>query len=125
MQTSIRRAGLTIVEFPSNHGGYVLHRGRTAVAAGATHGVGGWNVALTNREPHFMGVPDGACIWAEIEQSWTSLLETAAENTLLEHLADRFAHIGCSPPARGRSDAQGADPPPEANVGQKAPRRGS
>jgi hypothetical protein len=99
MQASIRRAGLTIVDFPSNHGGYVLHRGRSAVAAGATYGVGGWSVALTNREPHFMGVPDGARIWAEVEEEWASLLEPSAEGALLEHLADRFAIIGPSPRA--------------------------
>jgi hypothetical protein len=97
MQASIRRARLTIVDFPSNHGGYVLHRGRSAVAAGATYGVGGWSVALTNREPHFMGVPDGARIWAEVEAEWASMLEPSAEETLLEHLANRFSVIGPSP----------------------------
>jgi len=69
------------------------------VAAGATYGVGGWSVALTNREPHFMGVPDGARIWAEVEEEWASLLEPSAEGALLEHLADRFAIIGPSPRA--------------------------
>jgi hypothetical protein len=103
MQASIRRAGLTIVEFPSNHGGYVLHRGRSAVAAGATYGLGGWTVALTNREPHFMGVPEGALIWAEVEEEWAPLLESSAEQTLLDHLADRFAVIGPSSAARGIS----------------------
>jgi hypothetical protein len=123
MQTSIRRAGWTIAEFPSNHGGYVLHQGRTAVAAGATYGVGGWTFALTNHEPHFMGVPDGARIWAEIEADWTSLLETSAENALLDHLADRFVNMGPSSAEMGRSETQGADPPPQAQVSQKAPRR--
>jgi hypothetical protein len=123
MQTSIRGAGLTIADFPSNHGGYVLHRGRTAVAAGATYGVGGWNVALTNREAHFMGVPDGARIWAEIAEAWTSLLEASAEDKLLDHLADRFSNIGSSSATTGRSQTQGADPPPQAQVSQKAPRR--
>jgi hypothetical protein len=96
MQASIRRAGLTIVDFPSNHGGYVLHRGRSAVAAGATYGIGGWTVALTNREPHFMGVHDGARIWAEMEEQWASLLGPSAERKLLEHLVDRFTVVGPS-----------------------------
>jgi hypothetical protein len=103
MQTSIRRAGLKIVDFPSNHGGYVLHRGRTAVTAGAAYGVGGWSVALTNREPHFMGVPNGARIWAEVEDEWASLLEPSAERTLLNHLADRFVILDPSSTAMGSS----------------------
>jgi hypothetical protein len=97
MQSSMRRAGLTVVDFPSNHGGYVLHRGRTAVAAGTTYAVGGWTVAVTNREPHFMGVPNGAGLWAEIEDRWAPLMAPAAEQRLLEHLAARFAVLGRGP----------------------------
>src|SRR5262249_28249265 len=33
MQRSIWRAGLPVVDFPSNYGGYILHRGRSAVEA--------------------------------------------------------------------------------------------
>ena len=33
MQRSIWKAGLTVVDFPSNHGGHILHRGRGGVEA--------------------------------------------------------------------------------------------
>jgi hypothetical protein len=121
MQASMRRAGLTIANFPSNHGGYVLHRGRTAVAAGARYGVGGWALAVTNREPHFMGVPDGARIWAGVQDRWAWLMEPTAEQTLLGHLERRFA--GSSRFARmPGSPAERTDPPPETEISEEAPR---
>jgi glycosyltransferase involved in cell wall biosynthesis len=93
LQASVLRSGLTIVDFPSNHGGYILHRGRTAVAAATTYHVGSY-AGVANREPHFMGVPGGPSIWADIEQRWAPLLNPAAEPALLDHLADRFAVLG-------------------------------
>jgi hypothetical protein len=93
VQASMLKAGLRIVDFPSNHGGYVVHRGRTAVAAATTYRVGSC-AGVANREPHFMGVPNGARIWAEIEQRWASLLDPGAKGALLEHLASRFAVFG-------------------------------
>jgi glycosyltransferase involved in cell wall biosynthesis len=93
MQASVLRLGLTIVDFPSNHGGYVLHRGRTAVAAATTYGVGSY-AGVANRHPHFMGVANGARIWASIEQQWAHLLDEDAEPMLLDHLMSRFAVLG-------------------------------
>jgi hypothetical protein len=98
MQASILRAGLTVVNFPSNHGGYVLHRGRTAVAAATTYGVGSY-AGVAYRKPHFMGVADGPRIWADIEDRWAPLLDDDAEPLLLEHLEHRFGVLG-SPSAR-------------------------
>jgi hypothetical protein len=93
LQASLLRAGLSIVDFPSNHGGYVLHRGRTAVAAATTYGVGAY-AGVANRAPHFMGVPQGARIWADIEQRWAPLLEPRSEPALLDHLITRFSVLG-------------------------------
>jgi hypothetical protein len=89
MQASILEAGLTLADFPSNHGGYVLHRGRSGVAAATTYGVGSY-AGDTYSEPHFMGVPNGARIWADIEERWASLLDPTAEPALIEHLANQF-----------------------------------
>jgi hypothetical protein len=93
MQASLLRAGLGIVDFPSNHGGYVLHRGRTAVAATTTYGVGPY-AGVANRDPHFMGVTDGARIWADIEGRWAPLLDPDSEPALLDHLMKRFSVLG-------------------------------
>jgi GT2 family glycosyltransferase len=93
MQASMLRAGLRIVDFPSNHGGYVLHRGRTAVAAATTHGVGSY-AGVANRNAHFMGVANGAHIWADIERRWAQLLLPEAEPALLDHLEHCFAVAG-------------------------------
>jgi hypothetical protein len=93
MQASMLRAGLRIVDFPSNHGGYVLHRGRTAVAAATTYGVGPY-AGVASRHAHFMGVADGAQIWADIEERWAPFLLPEAEPALLDHLERRFAVAG-------------------------------
>jgi hypothetical protein len=93
MQASILRAGLTVVDFPSNHGGYVLHRGRTAVAAATTYGVGSY-AGVAYRKPHFMGVADGPRIWADIEERWSPLLDHDAEALLLDRLQHCFEVLG-------------------------------
>jgi hypothetical protein len=99
MQESMLRAGLTIVDFPSNHGGHVLHRGRAGVEAAAVHRVGGHARVPAGRDvPHYMGVPDGAARWAEVETTWAPLLEPAAEPELLDHLAGRFTALGADCP---------------------------
>ena len=89
MQRSIARAGdLAVAHFASNHGGFVLHRGRSAVAS--------WTA------PHFMGVPDGAGIWAAVEARLAPLLEADAEPELLDVLVERFEDLGTGPAARRR-----------------------
>ena len=79
MQQSIARQDVGISDFPSNRGGFVLHRGRGAVAAAA---------------PHFMGLADGERIWASVEARFTDLLAFDAEEELLEHLLAPTARAG-------------------------------
>ena len=57
MQESIWRAGGVVVDFPSNLGGYILHRGRAAVAASREYTP--WASYATARSiaPSYMGVP--------------------------------------------------------------------
>ncbi len=93
MQASLLKAGQSIVHFPSNHGGYVLHRGRTAVAAATTYRTGPY-AGVANRHAHFMGVTNGSRIWADIEERWAPLLGRNAEPALLDHLVKRFTVLG-------------------------------
>jgi hypothetical protein len=93
LQADVVSAGLTVVQFPSNHGGYILHRGRTAVAAAREYTPGRSYATAPTRVPHFMGVPDGAAIWAEIEARHAALLEPDAEPALLDRLASRLGTV--------------------------------
>ncbi len=94
LQRSIFDRGLPVVDFPSNHGGYTLHRGRSGVAAAAKHYPGHPYARFQNTGAHFMGVPDGAAIWAAVEGAHAEMLTAEAEPRLLDHLADRFAALG-------------------------------
>lgn len=94
LQRSIFDRGLPVVDFPTNHGGYTLHRGRSGVAAAAKHYPGHPYARVQNNRAHFMGVPDGAAIWAAVEGGHAEMLTAEAEPRLLDHLADRFAALG-------------------------------
>lgn len=93
LQDGVVRAGLPIARFPSNHGGYVLHRGRTAVAAARTMTPQRSYATARTRRPHYMHVPDGAAIWAATEERYAALLHPDAEGQLLAHLAERLAPL--------------------------------
>src|SRR5262249_46126966 len=67
LQADVVKAGLAVVQFPSNHGGYILHRGRTAVEASREYTPRSSYATAVTRFPHYMGVPGGGAIWAEIE----------------------------------------------------------
>ena len=96
MQRSIARAGLQVVDFRSNFGGYVLHRGRTAVAAVRDVTRLHPYATVSYRHPHYMGVPHGAEIWAQIEQRHAPLLDPACEPELLALLGEQLARLGTS-----------------------------
>jgi len=89
LQESIWSAEGVVVDFPSNFGGYVLHRGRAAVAATREHSPRS-SYATARMWPSYMGVPDGEAIWAAVEDSWAEWLEPARERDLIERLAGRF-----------------------------------
>jgi len=90
MQGDAVRSGLPVAQFPSNHGGYVLHRGRTAVAATREFTPRRSYATASYRHAHYMGVPGGSAIWDEIEARHAHLLEPDAEPWLLEELAARL-----------------------------------
>lgn len=53
LQRSIWRAGLHLEHFASNHGGYILHRGRSAVAATHDYRPGGAHATAALHTPHY------------------------------------------------------------------------
>lgn len=90
MQRSIWRSQGRVVDFPSNHGGYILHRGRSAVEAAQIHARFSSHAGARAVRPHFMGVKGGEEIWAALEARHAPLLLPAAEGELLELLAARL-----------------------------------
>lgn len=89
LQESIWEAGGTVVDFPSNLGGFVLHRGRAAVHATREFAPRS-SYATARDEPSYMGVPDGERIWAEIEAQWSTWLAAEREGELIARLAERL-----------------------------------
>jgi len=94
LQWSVVKAGLPIVDFPSNRMGHILHRGRSASVAAARFTPLRSYGTVPGAEPHFMNVPDGARIWDKIESRHASRLGSAAEPALVESLATSFALLG-------------------------------
>lgn len=93
LQRSLWQAKLKIACFPSNHGGYILHRGRSGVAAAREFYR--WNAYSTveNDNPHFMGVKSGEAIWSEIEKRHKKLLQPRNERSLLNHLTEGLSRM--------------------------------
>jgi hypothetical protein len=94
MQRSVWQAGGTVVDFRSNFGGFVLHRGRSAVAVTREYTPWASYATARSRIPHFMGVPDGQKIWDAIEVRHADLLKPANESALIDLLAERLAALG-------------------------------
>lgn len=94
MQRSLWKAGLKLAHFPSNHGGYILHRGRSGVLAASTYHRFSSFGTVENNVPHFMGIKDGKKIWANIEERYKHLLQTSDEQALLLHLSEHLGRLG-------------------------------
>ena len=95
MQRTVVMNGLRSDNFRSNHGGFILHRGRSGVAAAAAHHPNHPYATVTRNRPHFMGVANGASIWQETERRFEHLLRPGAEALLIDHLQKRF--VGHNP----------------------------
>ena len=91
LQRDIWRRGGIGVDFRSNHDGYVLHKGRSGVAAALEHAPWSGHAAATSNVPHFMGVPNGAAIWAAKEEEYSEWMEEEAEPELVRLLSSRLA----------------------------------
>ncbi len=90
MQRSLWRAGLQVEDFPSNHGHYILHRGRSGVAAARQYHPFSAISTASNQEPHYMGVPDGEKIWKKTEDYFSVLLREEEEDRLIEYLTEKL-----------------------------------
>jgi hypothetical protein len=91
LQESVWEAGGVVVDFPSNLGGYVLHRGRAAVEASREYAPRSSYATAPGAMAHFMGVSDGFRIWDETEARWASWLAPERESALIARLAERFS----------------------------------
>lgn len=93
LQRSIWEQGGRGDDFPSNAGGYILHRGRAGVAAAQeyhpTHHLG----TVTYNNPHFMGVPGGRQIWQGIEDCH-AVIDSAEVGAVVDQLATAFTRTG-------------------------------
>ncbi len=74
LQRSIWKQGGRGDDFPSNAGGYLLHRGRAGVAAAQEHLPWHHLRAVPYSDPHFMGVPGGAQIWNEVAAHYADVI---------------------------------------------------
>jgi len=94
MQRSLWRAGLQLADFPSNHGGYILHRGRSGVAAARQYQPLSAFATAANHGPHYMGIAGGAEIWGATEQHYSDWLRPEQEDELIDYLSGRLEVLG-------------------------------
>jgi hypothetical protein len=88
MQRDLQRQGGKGARFPSNAGGYILHRGRSAVAATKTAEPSHAYATAPNASPHFMGVTDGAQVWAKQAAEYADLLAPGSACAAARHVTD-------------------------------------
>lgn len=94
LQQALVDTGTPLVHLPTNHGGFILHRGRAGVQAAAEHDHGQHRAAVRSQRPHYMGVPGGAAVWSEIESRHAELLDPSRQDELIDRLEQRFARLG-------------------------------
>jgi hypothetical protein len=91
LQRDLQRQGGKGRHFPANAEGYILHRGRSAVAAAKTAEPGHPYATAANASPHFMGIPGGAQVWKDQSATYADWLapgrETAAARVITDALA--------------------------------------
>jgi hypothetical protein len=94
MQRSLWRAGLHLTDFPSNHGHYILHRGRSGVAAAHLYYPLSAFSTTPNKDPHYMGVSNGEKIWKKTEAHFSHWLFAEEEDKLIEYLSEKMKILG-------------------------------
>jgi len=87
MQKSLWDTGLKLHDFHSNFGGYILHRGRTGVAAASKHYPLSSFAKTANNKAHYMGVENGEQIWFDTEKRFSKLLKKENETDLINLLS--------------------------------------
>lgn len=89
-QRDIWRAGGRGVDFRSNADGYVLHRGRSGVAAAGEYAAWSSYATVRTSRPHYMGQAEGAATWEGREAQLATWLEPGSERRLADALAARI-----------------------------------
>jgi glycosyltransferase involved in cell wall biosynthesis len=101
LQRAVWDAGLPVVDLPTNRSGLTLHRGRAGVEAARRFRPWHSYASVPTNTAHYMGVPDGAAIWATVEAGHRELLEPTAEAGLIAHLSARFEALGTATVTEG------------------------
>ena len=81
---------LKLHDFRSDFGGYILHRGRSGVAAAKEFYPFNSFAKVSNNQAHFMGVENGKAIWDAVEIKYTELLKKKNEGELIEFLSHKL-----------------------------------
>jgi len=89
LQKSLWKAGLYLHDFRSNFAGYILHRGRSGVAAAKQYKPLS-SFTTVNNQAHYMGVKNGKEIWQNIEKQHQELLKKENQQQLIDHLVRSF-----------------------------------
>ncbi|MFK8013132.1 MAG: hypothetical protein AB8B80_13915 [Marinicellaceae bacterium] len=92
MQKSLWKAGLKLHDFKSNHGGFILHRGRSGVAAAKKHHPMSSFAQVENNQAHYMGVENGDQIWQAAEKKYSELLKKENEKSLIDYLSQKLVN---------------------------------
>ena len=91
LQKSIWKQGGTGAPFPSNDGGYILHRGRAGVAAAQTFFRRHHLRDVPYNRAHYMGVANGPQIWQQIDDRWKPLLDAEDPTAVAQTIARSMA----------------------------------
>lgn len=91
MQKSLWENKYQLYDFRSNSGGYILHRGRSGVAAAGKHYSTSSYSSEKNNKPHFMAVENGEQIWKDAENQFAELLLPENESELIKYLKNKLS----------------------------------
>ena len=91
LQRDLQRQGGKGCHFLANADGYILHRGRSAVAATKTAEPGHAYATAANAAPHFMGVPGGARVWEEQSATYDDWLAPGKEAAAARRITHALA----------------------------------
>jgi len=97
LQRSIWLQGGRGDDFPSNMGGYILHRGRAGVAAAQEHLPSHHLGTVTYNDPHFMGVTCGEQIWRAIEDAHADMIGATPADRIVRQLGAALTLAGSGP----------------------------
>ncbi len=90
LQRDLIKKGGKAINFPSNSEGFILHRGRSAVASTRVYAPGHAYATARRHDPHFMGIRHGPRLWDARAEQFAQWLEPDREDELVDRLAEMF-----------------------------------